>query len=49
MRTRSSSAGPLVVDREQREALAHPARTPARNFGSVITTVVPSPFSTTRP
>ena len=32
--------GQLVVDREQ---LAQAARTPARNFGSVMTTVVPRP------
>ena len=36
--------GPLVVDREHAQARpAHAARTPARNFGSVIVTVVPRP------
>ena len=39
--------GLLVVDREQPQPVGpvHAARTPARNFGSVMTTVVPSPFS----
>ena len=38
---------PLVVDGEDRAARrpAHAARTPARNFGSVIVTVVPSPVA----
>ncbi len=35
--------GLLVVDGEDAEALAHAARTPARNFGTVIRTTVPWP------
>ncbi len=37
--------GSLVVDGQdpQARAVAHAARTPARNFGTVIVTVVPRP------
>ena len=42
IRTRSSSAGRSSSTASSAEPRRHAARTPARNFGSVITTVVPA-------
>ena len=33
----------LLIDSEEAKLVGHAARTPARNFGIVITTVVPAP------